>query len=75
MLDLLKPHLGNNGKKEEDMIFDVNSLASYLNVSKQWIYERTHLNAIPFIKKKGLLRFRKKDIDKWLESDKMPSIN
>jgi len=30
---------------------------------------------LPHIKKQGLLRFREKDIDKWLDSDKMPAID
>ena len=67
--------LSGNGKHEDDIVFDVQRLAEYLAVSKQWIYERSHLKEIPHIKKQGLLRFRKKDIDKWLDSYKIPAID
>lgn len=75
VIEKLKPLINNNGRQEDNVIFDVNGLTQYLNVSKQWIYESTHLKKIPHIKKQGLLRFRKKDIDKWLDSDKVPAIN
>ena len=67
--------LSGNGKHEDDIVFDVQRLAEYLTVSKQWIYERSHLKEIPHIKKQGLLRFRRRDIDKWLDSDKIPAID
>jgi predicted DNA-binding transcriptional regulator AlpA len=44
-------------------------------VSKKWIYERTQLKEIPHIKVNGLLRFRKRDIDKWLNSFNVPSVS
>lgn len=76
LLHRLNLILENNGKKvEDDIIFDVPGLAKYLNVSKQWVYERTHLKEIPHIKKQGLLRFRKKDIDKWLNKDTIPPVD
>lgn len=75
LIEKIKPIITKNGNKEADIIFNVHGLAEYLKASKQWIYERTHLNEIPFIKKQGLLRFKKKDIDKWLDSGKTPSNN
>lgn len=69
IIELLKPMLSGNSKGEaEDTIFDVKDLAGYLRVSPKWIYERTHLKEIPHIKIGGQLRFRKRDIDKWLNS-------
>jgi len=75
VMELLKPVLSGNSNHKDDIIFDVQRLAEYLAVSKQWIYERSHLKEIPHIKKQGLLRFRKRDIDKWLDSDKIPAID
>ncbi len=63
------------GHQEEDTVFDVKGLCEYLKVSDKWVYERTHLNEIPYFKVKGLLRFRKKDIDQWLESYKVPAAS
>ena len=72
---LLKPILAGNGKHEtDDAIYDVPALAKYLNVSSKWIYERTHLKEIPHLKVNGLLRFRKKEIDKWLNSYNVPAV-
>lgn len=74
VVELIKPILSSNGKKEvEDTIFDVRTLAEYLKVSKQWIYERTHLKEIPHLKIDGQLRFRKRDIDKWLNAHSVPA--
>lgn len=75
VVELLKPILSDAGRYEEDAIFNVESLADYLKVSRQWLYERTHLKEIPHIKIDGQLRFRKKNIDKWLDSFNVPSVN
>jgi len=55
--------------KKEDRIFDVDSLADYLHVNQNWIYQRTRHYEIPFVKKGKLLFFRKSAIDKWLTED------
>jgi excisionase family DNA binding protein len=76
VIELLKPILVGIGKHDtDDVIFDVKSLKEYLKVSDKWIYERTHLKEIPHLKVDGLLRFRKKDIDKWLSSYIVPAVN
>jgi excisionase family DNA binding protein len=76
VVELLRPLLSSNGKHEaEDTILDVRGLAEYLTVSQKWIYERTQFKEIPFKKIKGLLRFRKRDIDKWLDSYNVPTVN
>lgn len=57
-------------------IFDMSGLCDYLKVSRKWVHERTHLKEIPYYKLSNKqLRFRKKHIDKWLESRKNPAIN
>jgi excisionase family DNA binding protein len=62
-------------KKQEDTLFTVETLADYLKVSKQWIYERVRLKEIPYIKVGKLLRFRKSDIDKWLCGLRVPAAS
>ncbi len=59
---------------ETDNIFTVETLARYLRVSKQWVYERVHLKEIPYIKMGKFPRFRKMEIDSWLDSMKTPAI-
>ncbi|MBF0564030.1 MAG: helix-turn-helix domain-containing protein [Nitrospirae bacterium] len=77
VLERLKPILSTNSKKdiEPDTIFDVKGLCEYLKVTPKWVYERTHLNEIPFTKIGGQLRFRKKSIDKWFNSFETPAVN
>lgn len=75
VVEMLKPLLVNAGKSDDEVIFDVKGLSEYLKASKQWIYERTHLKEIPHIKLDGQLRFRKKDIDKWVMSHNIPASN
>jgi excisionase family DNA binding protein len=73
VLNELRPLL--HVKQDQDEILDVPALAAYLKVSVKWIYERTHLKEIPHIKAGGQLRFRKKVIDRWLDSYGIPVIN
>jgi len=54
-------------KQLEDALFTVETLAEYLRVSKQWVYEKVHCNEIPYYKVGKYPRFRKSKIDKWLK--------
>ena len=73
VIKAIKPLL--NGKAEDDTIYTVKTLAEYIGVSSQWVYERVHLKEIPYIKMGKFPRFKKADIDKWLDSLKTPAIN
>jgi excisionase family DNA binding protein len=75
VMELLKPVIADNSKNENDVTFDVQGLSSYLKVSKQWVYERTHLNEIPLYKIEGHLRFKKSEIDKWLKQYHIPAVS
>lgn len=55
--------------------FTVKTLAKYMQVSDQWVYERIQKNEIPFIKVGKFPRFRRVDIDAWLDSQKVPVVN
>ncbi len=76
VVERLKPLINHGNKKLHvgDDIFTVESLAKYLQVSKQWVYERVHLKEIPFIKMGKFPRFKKNDIDNWLDSMKTPAM-
>lgn len=76
VIELIKPMLSGNGKHEDDTVLNVQGLAEYLHVTPKWIHERTHLKNIPFYKLSNKqLRFKKRDIDKWLDSLKTPAVN
>jgi excisionase family DNA binding protein len=67
--DLLKPMIATMGRGEQqDAIFDVLSLAKYLGVEPSWVYKQVSLKSIPYCKVGKYTKFRKKDIDKWLEA-------
>ena len=68
VIEKLKPVLSGNGKQAgNDELFNIQDVCNYFKVSKQWVYERTHLNEIPFYKIDGHLRFKKLELDKWLQ--------
>ena len=67
--ELLKPTFATMGRGEQqDNIFDVRSLAKHLGVDSSWIYKQVSLKTIPHFKLGKYTRFRKKDIDKWIEA-------
>ncbi|MFX1532792.1 MAG: tyrosine-type recombinase/integrase [Promethearchaeota archaeon] len=55
-------------------IFTVKELAEYLSLSTGQIYNLVAKRELQFTKKKGVgLRFRKKDVDEWLDKGKCPN--
>ena len=61
-------------KASEDNLFSVKTLAEYLGVTRDWVYKKVQLKEIPYIKKGGLLRFRKLAIDRWIDEGNVPVI-
>jgi len=51
-------------------LMDVEDLANYLKLQKQTIYNWLNQNKITGIKVGGVWRFDKRDIDKWLRSQR-----
>ena len=72
---ILAPLLATQSVKKDDSLLGVKELAQYLGVSTQWVYERVQLKEIPYIKMGKHLRFRKWDIDTWLDGLKVPPMN
>lgn len=71
----LRPFL-SGAKEEVHDLMDMEGLCAYLQVTPKWVHERTHLKEIPFIKLSNKqLRFRKKDIEKWLDSLSTPAFH
>ena len=66
VLERIRPLLKHSATKEDDKIFDVKGLASYLQVAETWVYNQVALNGIPFFKCGKYTRFRKADIDSWI---------
>lgn len=76
LLEKLKPLFSTIGKKDDDdRLMDVKNLADYLKLTKEFVYKKAEANEIPHIRVGNRLRFRKKDIEKWLEQYRVPSVN
>lgn len=75
LLERIKPMVAGMSKKDDDTILDVKSLAAYLNVDENWIYQRTRKQQIPFIKKGKYCMFRKSVIDAWLDQDAVKPLS
>ena len=65
LIAYLKQHIKNH---EDDKLFTPEELATYLNVSKDWVY-KDGKKLIPYVKLGANLRFRKKDVDQWLDKN------
>lgn len=70
----IRPLLSGRAE-DDDAILDVDGLAEYLIVKPNWICQQTHINTIPHHKLGSQLRFRKRDIDKWLDTHKVPATS
>jgi excisionase family DNA binding protein len=56
-------------------LMGVAELGKYLGgVSKDWIYQRTAGNEIPFVKVGRMIKFRRSDIDRWLAKQSTPAV-
>jgi len=74
--EIIKPmltHIQGQGEKD-GVIFDVKGLAEYLRVKESWIYQRVHTNSVPYFKIGKYPRFRKREIEKWIESQAVRPI-
>ena len=66
---IIKPMLTHSaGSNEKDTVFDVKGLAAYLHVNPSWVYQQVHTHSIPFFKVGKYPRFKKREIEKWVEN-------
>jgi len=66
VVERLKPLINNSHDSRGDELMDVKALADYLKVKKQWVYDKTHMNIIPYYKVGKYPRYKKSKIDEWL---------
>ena len=74
ILEKIKPLLKNNSKaREKDTIFSTEELAQYLRVQVSWVRKQVSLKTIPYFKIGKYPRFKKSEIEKWInEKNIMP---
>jgi excisionase family DNA binding protein len=68
---ILKTSEQNSGN---DTIFNMKELSEYLNVPESWVYRQTCDHNIPYYKLGRYNRFKKTEIDKWLEEKSVNPI-
>ena len=75
VIEALKPLLKSTNKSgDSDIVFDVKGLAGYLKVNESWVYNKVHLKEIPHFKCGKYTRFKKSQIDKWIDSETIQAI-
>ena len=55
-------------------LFSVTEAATYLGMSKDWVYERLK-TLIPHVKIGGSLKFRREDLDRYIASQTVAPMN
>lgn len=55
------------GKEAPEPLLTVDELADYLKVSPGTVYNRVSKGEIPFVKIGAAVRFRRAEVDRWVE--------
>ncbi len=75
VVDQITPLLRHNPKSNDNELMTVDQVASYLKVTKSFVYERVHKREIPFRKVGKFPRFLKKHIDLWSLNPYHPDLS
>jgi excisionase family DNA binding protein len=59
---------------EDDRLMNVDEVANFLAVSKGWVYQACADKTIPHIKVGGFTRFRKPQLEEWLDSREVSPV-
>lgn len=62
-----------SGKKPDTLIMDVSDLCDLLKVKPDWVYKQIQFKAIPHFHAGKFPRFKRKEIDSWIQEQSMPS--
>jgi len=63
--------MDNRNTAGQNGLWTTEEVAKYLNLSPRTIEAKVYKNEIPFVKLGGAVRFRKQDIDKWIDAQKV----
>ena len=69
----LKP-LITTRENGDDVIWDARGCADYLGVCEKWVKDRKGKYNLPFIQVGGYIRYRKSQIDRWIEEQTINPI-
>jgi excisionase family DNA binding protein len=65
---------GSEKSSAKEVVFDIKQLSEYLNVPYTWVYRQTCDHNIPYYKLGRYNRFKKSEIDKWMEKKSIKPI-
>ena len=75
VVEMISPILGRScGNNSDEKIFDQDELATYLKVSRSWVDQKISAQEIPFFKCGKYPRFRKAEVDKWINKNTIQPI-
>ena len=75
VVERLTPLLKQNPKSNDNELMTVEEVANYLKVKHSWVYEKVYKREIPFRKAGKFPRFRKRNIDIWLDNPYHPDLS
>ena len=65
-----------NSQHSEKRLFTAEEVAIYLGISSvKAVYKRVKRNQIPFCRWNNMIRFDRKEIDRWIEKHSIKEIN
>ena len=64
--------MNSTDTQHHDVLFTLGETAEYLKLARQTLYNMVSRREIPFLKAGRQLRFRKSDLDSWLQESAKP---
>ena len=64
------PASARRGRTSGDSLWTVQDVASFLKVSRSWVYQRTERGALPCLRVGGLVRFEPSVIRAWARGER-----
>jgi excisionase family DNA binding protein len=65
----------DNPTGDQEMLWDANQAAEFMNVSRSWVYQRTEAGLLPHVRLGGLVRFEPAAIRKFLRHDRLSATH
>lgn len=65
---------GSGKQVDNESILDIDGLCLLLGMSKKWVYDRIAEKSLPHFKLGHVLKFRKKEVEKWLRLFDVPAV-
>lgn len=59
---------------QPESLLTVKDLAEYLSVKMSWVYEAVRSKGLPYLKLGAHLRFRRSEIDRWLDENSLANV-